>query len=133
MEREPEDVVTNPAHLQRQIKGGTEGRPDGASGNGAAADRCEEGRLEMTAAVRAPRSSCLPLGMAPRGLSRMQAAEYVGVSAIKFDEWAKDRKIAFRIGKRVLYDRYRIDAELNDMMDSEVESPDRWKARGFQA
>jgi hypothetical protein len=71
--------------------------------------------------------------MAPRGLSRMQAAEYVGVSTTKFDEWAKDRKITFRIGKRVLYDRYRIDAELDDMMDSEVEIPDRWKVRGLPA
>jgi hypothetical protein len=87
----------------------------------------------MTAAVRAPRSSSLPLGMAPRGLSRMQAAEYVGVSATKFDEWANDRKITFRIGKRVLYDRYRIDTELDNMMDTEVENTDRWKVRGFPA
>jgi hypothetical protein len=87
----------------------------------------------MSVAVRTLRPSYLPLGVVPRGLSRVQAAEYVGVSPGTFDAWAKDRKIAFRIGKRVLYDRYRIDAEMDDMLDAAAETPDRWKVRGLAA
>jgi len=34
----------------------------------------------MSQAVSPPRAGSLPLGVMPRGLSRVQAAEYVGVS-----------------------------------------------------
>ena len=36
------------------------------------------------------RVSRLPLSLAPRGLSRVQAAEYIGVGATKFDETVDD-------------------------------------------
>ena len=81
----------------------------------------------MTVAARAPRPSPLPPGMMPRGLSRVQAANYVGIGATLFDEWAKGRNLTYQIGKRVLYDRHRLDAALDDMMDSDAENAERWR------
>src|SRR5690606_10802401 len=55
---------------------------------------CQRGRVKilrptdpaMTVVVRAPRPSPLPMGMMPRGLSRVQAAFYVGVSTTLFEK-----------------------------------------------
>jgi hypothetical protein len=67
----------------------------------------------------------IPEGSWPRGLSRDEAAAYVGIGTTLFDEWAKDarrrigRKITYNIGKRVLYDRFRLDEAINDQLDRE--------------
>ncbi len=52
-----------------------------------------------------------PPSLAPRGLSRVQSAGYVGVSATKFDEMVEDGRMPkpIRIDARVLWDRYRLD------------------------
>ena len=39
------------------------------------------------------RASTLPPSLAPRGLSRSQAAEYVGISPSLFDEMVKDGRM----------------------------------------
>ncbi len=39
------------------------------------------------------RASALPAGTLPRGLSRPQAAEYVGVGSTKFDELVGDGRM----------------------------------------
>jgi predicted DNA-binding transcriptional regulator AlpA len=64
----------------------------------------------------------LPLSCPPRGLSRVQAAAYVGISATKFDEMVADGRMPkpVRIDSRVLWDRYRLDEAfdaLSDMAD----------------
>jgi len=40
-----------------------------------------------------PRPSALPMGIPPRGLSRVQSAEYVGVSPTKFDQMVADGRM----------------------------------------
>jgi predicted DNA-binding transcriptional regulator AlpA len=58
-----------------------------------------------------PTASSLPLSLAPRGLSRVQAAEYVGVGATKFDEMVGDGRMPKpkRIDGRTVWDRIKLD------------------------
>lgn len=53
----------------------------------------------------------LPAGALPRGLSKLQAAVYVGVSLSKFDEMVEDRRMPRpkRIDRRLIWDRAAID------------------------
>jgi predicted DNA-binding transcriptional regulator AlpA len=53
-------------------------------------------------------SSRLP----PRGLSRVEAADYIGVSATLFDQMVADRRMPWpkRINSRVVWDRIQLDA-----------------------
>ena len=53
----------------------------------------------------------------PRGLSREEAARYVGVGATTFDRLVQDGRMPkpFRIGKRVIWDRLKIDAAFSDL------------------
>jgi predicted DNA-binding transcriptional regulator AlpA len=55
--------------------------------------------------------SCLPPSLAPRGLSRVQAAEYVGIGATKFDELVGDGRMPKpkRIDGRTVWDRIALD------------------------
>jgi predicted DNA-binding transcriptional regulator AlpA len=57
------------------------------------------------------RAHVLPPSLAPRGLSRVQAAAYVGVSPTLFDEMVKDGRMPspVRINSRVLWDRLQLD------------------------
>lgn len=70
-----------------------------------------------------------PLPIAPRGLSRERAAEYIGVGATKFDELVADGRMPkpLRIDGRVLWDRYRLDAAFEALSDP-VRSP--WERIG---
>lgn len=63
----------------------------------------------MTHAVRA-RDILLP-ALPPRGLSRIVAAAYVGVSATKFDEMVRDKRMPrpIQIDGRQVWDRLKID------------------------
>ena len=64
---------------------------------------------------RAPR----PRRLEPRGLRREDAAEYVGVGASLFDEMVADGRMPrpFKVNKRVLWDRFRLDAAIDDLSD----------------
>lgn len=55
--------------------------------------------------------TCLPQSLAPRGLSRVQAAEYIGVGVTKFDELVVDGRMPRpkRIDGRTVWDRIRVD------------------------
>ena len=65
--------------------------------------------------------SCLPPSLAPRGLSRVQAAEYIGVGVTKFDEMVSDGRMPRpkRIDGRTVWDRVRLD-EAFDALDNEA-------------
>ena len=54
----------------------------------------------------------LPPSLPPRGLSREEAAAYIGVSPSKFDEMVKDKRMPApkRIDRRTVWDRRRLDA-----------------------
>lgn len=58
-----------------------------------------------------PRAIALPYGVAPRGLSRVEAAAWVGVSTTTFDEMVRDGRMPQPkpINSRVIWDRYLVD------------------------
>jgi predicted DNA-binding transcriptional regulator AlpA len=65
------------------------------------------------------RSSTLPPGVPPRGLCRAQSAEYVGVSATKFDQMVCDGRMPKpkRIDGRVVWDRLQLDSAFAALPD----------------
>jgi excisionase family DNA binding protein len=72
------------------------------------------------------RSPTLPVGLPPRGLSREQAAEYVGVSPTKFDELVADGRMPGpkRVDGRVIWDRLQLDMAFGALPD---EGDHKWK------
>jgi predicted DNA-binding transcriptional regulator AlpA len=59
----------------------------------------------------------------PRGLSRIDAARYIGVSATKFDQLVRLRQMPApkRIGGRVIWDRLALEAAFSDLPGDENE------------
>lgn len=77
------------------------------------------------------RRSVLPASLPPIGLSRAEAAEYVGVGVTKFDELVNDGRMPRpkQIDGRRVWSRPRLDkafAELPDDRDDETEGGDVW-------
>jgi predicted DNA-binding transcriptional regulator AlpA len=56
--------------------------------------------------------SCLPASLAPRGLSRAQAAEYIGIGVTKFDVLVRDGRMPkpVRMDGRKVWDIKKLDA-----------------------
>ncbi len=75
-----------------------------------------------------------PLSYPPRGMSRDEAARYVGVSATKFDDLVADGRMPQpkRIDGRVVWDRLRLDAAFSEL-DERVNVIDALKGRGRAA
>ncbi len=65
-----------------------------------------------------------------RGLSRLEAAEYVGISATMFDKLvhANEMPAAIRIGKRTIWDIRALDQAFEAFVDPEDGNP--WDAWG---
>ena len=65
------------------------------------------------------RGSTLPAGVPPRGFSREQTAEYIGVSATKFDQMVADGRMPKpkRIDGRVVWDRLQLDSAFAALPD----------------
>ncbi len=63
------------------------------------------------------RRDALPMNLAPRGLSRIEAAAYIGIGASKFDELVADGRMPKPklIDKRKTWDRYALDAAYADL------------------
>ncbi len=59
----------------------------------------------------ARRADILPLSLPPRGLSRTEAAAYIGVSPTLFDEMVQDGRMPRpkRVNARTVWDRRRVD------------------------
>jgi excisionase family DNA binding protein len=55
----------------------------------------------------------------PRGMSRDEAARYVGVGVTKFDEMVADGRMPRpkRVDGRVIWDRLRVEAAFTDLPD----------------
>jgi predicted DNA-binding transcriptional regulator AlpA len=72
---------------------------------------------------------CLPSSLAPRGLSRVQAAEYIGVGVTKFDEMVVDGRMPRpkRIDGRKVWDRIKLD-EAFAVLDDEAGPKNEWDA-----
>ena len=71
--------------------------------------------------------SRLPLSLPPRGLSRGQAAEYIGVGVTKFDEMVDDGRMPRpkRIDGRLVWDRVKLDAAF-DELDDDIRPKNEW-------
>lgn len=67
------------------------------------------------------RDNVLPRSLAPRGLSRVQAAAYIGVSVALFDAMVKDGRMprATRINARLVWDRVKVDEAFAALSDDE--------------
>ena len=68
----------------------------------------------------------LPANLAPRGLSRVEAAAYIGVSPSLFDEMVRDHRMppAKRINARVVWDRVRLDQAFAALPDNAQNADD---------
>jgi predicted DNA-binding transcriptional regulator AlpA len=64
----------------------------------------------------------LPPSLPPRGLSRVEAAAYIGVSASLFDQMVKDGRMpgAKRINGRVVWDRQKVDSYFAALPDEDA-------------
>ena len=69
-------------------------------------------RLAQVYTMKCGPESILPQSLAPRGLSREQAAAYVGISPSLFDMLVKDGRMPSpkRINARTVWDRLQLDA-----------------------
>jgi predicted DNA-binding transcriptional regulator AlpA len=74
------------------------------------------------------RDDVLPRSLAPRGLSRAQAATYIGVSATLFDEMVRDGRMPkpTRINTRTVWDRVKVDEAFAALSDGDKEGDDPW-------
>jgi hypothetical protein len=123
------EILAVLAHLA-EVPGATKPRADFGNGRRCANDTRrirgsdDEGKAQFRQYGRQPRAkeagreafsnkgpSDTPPGSLPRGLCREQAAEYVGVSATKFDQMVADRRMPApkRIDGRVVWDRLQLD------------------------
>jgi predicted DNA-binding transcriptional regulator AlpA len=61
----------------------------------------------------------------PRGLSRGEAAEYIGVSASLFDQMVKDGRMPEpkRINSRTVWDRRRLDEAFEALPEANAGNP----------
>jgi hypothetical protein len=71
------------------------------------------------------RKRFLPITLTPLGLSREQAAGYVGISPSKFDEMVADgcMPAAKRIDKRKVYDRRALEEAFDALPGAEDANP----------
>ena len=67
----------------------------------------------------------LPPSLAPRGLSRVESAAYVGVSPSLFDIMVNDGRMPkpVRVNARVLWDRNKLDSAFNLLSDDDERNP----------
>ncbi|GLP88079.1 helix-turn-helix transcriptional regulator [Tritonibacter mobilis] len=70
----------------------------------------------------------LPHSLAPRGLSRVEAAAYVGVSPSLFDILVYDGRMPppKRINSRTVWDRIRLDQAFELIPDGETVQDNPW-------
>jgi predicted DNA-binding transcriptional regulator AlpA len=70
-------------------------------------------------------ATSLPISCPPRGLNRVQAAEYVGVGVTKFDEMVEDGRMPRpkRIDGRTVWDRMQLDSAFSALDNKEAENP----------
>lgn len=71
------------------------------------------------------RRDVLPSSLPPRGLSRGEAAAYIGVSTTKFDEMVADGRMPGpkRIDARTVWDRLALDAKFAELPETASVNP----------
>jgi hypothetical protein len=75
------------------------------------------------------RISLLPVSLPPRGLSRLQAAEYIGVGPTKFDDLVADGRMPKpkRIDSRTVWDRAQLDDAFSALDDEATADRGGWE------
>jgi predicted DNA-binding transcriptional regulator AlpA len=70
----------------------------------------------------------LPPSLPPRGLSRVETAQYIGVSPSLFDEMVKDGRMPppKPINSRKVWDRLKVDQAFEALPDSEGAANNPW-------
>jgi predicted DNA-binding transcriptional regulator AlpA len=70
----------------------------------------------------------LPRSLPPRGLSRAEAAAYVGISPSLFDMMIKDRRMPGpkRINSRAVWDRIKLDLAFDALPDDDAALRNPW-------
>jgi predicted DNA-binding transcriptional regulator AlpA len=70
----------------------------------------------------------LPASLPPRGLSRVEAAQYIGVSPSLFDEMVKDGRMPppKPINTRKVWDRLRLDQAFEALPDIDGAAENPW-------
>ena len=68
------------------------------------------------------KKNVLPPSLTPRGLSRVEAAQYVGVSPSLFDQMVKDGRMpkSAAINARRIWDRLKLDQAFEELDSSDV-------------
>lgn len=71
------------------------------------------------------RGGALPLGVSPRGYSREQASEYIGISPSKFDLMVADGSMPQpkMLGSRTIWDRSKLDIAFDALPDRAAVNP----------
>ena len=74
------------------------------------------------------RSLSLPPALAPRGLSRAEAAAYIGVGVTKFDEMVTDGRMprSKHIDGRRVWDRLKLDMAFAELPGDEENGLNPW-------
>ena len=74
----------------------------------------------------------LPVSLPPRGLSRIQAAEYIGISPSLFDEMVRDGRMPTpaKLNTRTVWDRLKLDAAFSALHDGEENPFDKLMRAG---
>jgi excisionase family DNA binding protein len=73
--------------------------------------------------MKRERTQALPSNLPPRGLSREQAAEYVGVSIPTFMQMVEAHTMPqpLRVGKRVIFDLHALDKAIDALAAAHVD------------
>lgn len=74
------------------------------------------------------RADALPPSLAPRGLDRVMAAQYVGVSVGTFDKMVNDGRMPIpkRIDSRKVWDRIALDSAFAALPEDGEGAPNEW-------
>ena len=74
------------------------------------------------------KADILPPTLAPRGLSRVEAAAYIGVSPSLFDQLVHDRRMPApkQINTRKIWDRKRLDQAFEMIPDEDQTMNNPW-------
>jgi excisionase family DNA binding protein len=76
------------------------------------------------------RKEALPATLAPRGLSRTEAAAYIGIGATKFDELVSDGRMPKpkTVDGRKVWDRLKVDMAFAELPGDEDDKGNPWEA-----
>ena len=74
------------------------------------------------------RNHVLPASLPPRGLSRIEAAAYIGVSPSLFDKMVEDGRMPKpkHVNARVIWDRNKLDSAFEAIPDGSDSADDVW-------